>query len=274
LTIAAVAAATMARVPFEPFLRGRAPYALFFLPILFAAWRFGVGPTLVAIVASLSSAWAFAMPHVEPGYDVSIVLFVVVSGAMLAMARAARARADAAAFSEAIIGASDDAILTKDLNGIIRSWNPGAERIFGYTAQEIVGRPVTTLIPPAQQDEEAQILERLRRGERISHFETVRLAKGGRRLDLSLTVSPVRGRFGEIIGASKVARDISDRKRAQEQIAAEREWLDRTLLSIGDAVIATDAHGKVVFLNPVAERLTGRKSTDARDRDCHESFGS
>src|SRR5262249_36521116 len=154
---------------------------------------------------------------------------LVTAGAMLVMARAARHRADGAAFSEAIIESSDDAIVTKDLDGIIPSWNCGAERGFGYAAPEIVGRPGTTLIPPEHQDEEVRILERLRKGERIRHFETVRLAKGGRRVDVSLTISPVCGRFGEIIGASKVARDISERKRAAEQISAEREWLDRTL---------------------------------------------
>jgi PAS domain S-box-containing protein len=270
--IAMIVAVTLVRVPVEPILRGRAPYALFYLPILVAAWRFGVGPTLVAIVLSLASAWAFVIPHVEAGYDASILLFLVVSAAMLAMARATRARADLAAFREAVIESSDDAIITKDLDGIIRSWNGSAERIFGYTAAEIVGHPVTTIIPPELQDEEVRILERLRHGQRIDHFETVRLTKGGERIHISLTVSPVRGVMGEILGASKVVRDISDRKRAQEQIAAEREWLDRTLQSIGDAVIATDQRGRVVFLNPVAERLTGWKAADARDRDCHEVF--
>ncbi|MGH7436477.1 MAG: PAS domain-containing protein, partial [Polyangiaceae bacterium] len=240
----------MVRLPLEPLLHGRAPYSLFYLPILFAAWRFGVGPTLAAIALSLASAWTFVMPHGDAGYDASIYVFLVISGAMLAMARGARERADAAAFSEAVIGSSDDAIITKDLEGIIHSWNPGAQRIFGYEAEEIVGRPVTTLIPPEHQDEETRILEHLRKGERIEHFETVRLAKGGRRIDISLTVSPVRGLLGEIIGASKVARDISERKRSQESIAAERERLHRTLQSIGDAVIATDGRGRVELLNP------------------------
>src|SRR5262249_38947900 len=120
--------------------------------------------------------------------------------------------------------------------------------------------------------EEDQILSRLRRGERIDHFETVRLAKGGRRLDVSLTVSPVRNRFGAIIGASKVARDISERKRAADVLSAEREWLKRTLESIGDAVIATDAEGRVAFLNPVAETLTGWNSAEASGRSCDEVF--
>ena len=100
----------------------------------------------------------------------------------------------------------------------------------------------------------------------------MRVGKGGKRIDLSLTISPVYNDYGEIIGASKIARDISDRKRVAEAVAAEREWLDRTLQSIGDAVIATDAQGKIVFMNPVAERLTGWSSKDAIERPSEEIF--
>jgi PAS domain S-box-containing protein len=273
LVVAAIAAVTLLRLPLDHFyLHGRAPYALYYIPILVAAWYGGVGPTLAAILVSLACAWAFVVPRVEPGYNFSVVPFLLVSSAMVLLARAARARQEESEFLASIVESSDDAIVTKDLEGVIRSWNPGAERLFGYGSDEIVGRPVSTLIPPEHQDEERGILERLRSGERIDHFETVRIAKDGRRIDVSLTISPVRGRFGEIIGASKVARDISDRKSVAEAIAAEREWLDRTLQSIGEAVIATDAQGKVVFLNPVAERLTGWTSADARGKSSDEVF--
>lgn len=117
----------------------------------------------------------------------------------------------------AIVESSDDAIISKDLNGIITTWNSGAERIFGYTAIEIIGRPVTDLIPPDRQAEEPNILARLRRGERIDHFETVRRRKDGSDVHISLTVSPVRDMSGKIVGASKIARDISERKRAEVQ---------------------------------------------------------
>ncbi len=273
LNVASIAAVTLLRLPLDQlFLHGRAPYALYYIPILLAAWYGGVGPTLAAIVVSLAAAWAFVVPRVEPGYNFSVVAFLIVSGAMVLLARVARVRHEESEFLASIVESSDDAILTKDLHGVIRSWNPGAERLFGYASDEIVGRPVATLIPPEHQDEERRILERVRNGEQIEHFETVRIAKGGRRVDVSLTISPVYGRFGEIIGASKIVRDISDRKRAVEAIAAEREWLDRTLQSIGDAVIATDAQGKVVFLNPVAERLTGWASIEARGHDSDEVF--
>jgi PAS domain S-box-containing protein len=132
----------------------------------------------------------------------------------------------------AIVESSEDAIVSKTLDGVIRSWNGGAERLFGYTSAEAVGRPITMIIPPERQDEERVILDRLYRGERIEHFETVRVAKDGRRIDISLTVSPVRDVEGNVIGASKVARDVTDRKRAeeerrrlQEEVEAERSRL-------------------------------------------------
>jgi PAS domain S-box-containing protein len=117
----------------------------------------------------------------------------------------------------AIVASSDDAIISKDLNGIITSWNEGAERLFGYKAKEAIGQSVLMLIPEDRHDEEPRILKRLRRGERIKHYETVRRCKDGTLLDVSITVSPVRDYAGNVIGASKIARDITERRRAVEQ---------------------------------------------------------
>src|SRR5690349_9786950 len=105
----------------------------------------------------------------------------------------------------AIVSSSDDAIISKNLDGIIQSWNAGAERIFGYTADEMIGRSITVLFPADRQDEEPQILERLKRGERVDHFETVRIRKDGQPLDVSVTISPVKDPSGRVIGASKIA---------------------------------------------------------------------
>ena len=131
----------------------------------------------------------------------------------------------------AIVESSDDAIISKDLNSIITSWNHGAERLFGYTAQEAIGQPVTMLMPPERFDEEVGILERIRRGESIDHYETVRRRKDGTLLQISLTVSPLTDRNGTIIGASKIARDISERKQAEiereQLLASERHALER-----------------------------------------------
>src|SRR5438132_11157405 len=129
-----------------------------------------------------------------------------------------RGAEEAQARLAAIVESSQDAIVSKTLDGIILSWNSGAERLFGYAPHEAIGRPVTLIIPPDRQDEEYEILARIARGERVEHFETVRVSKQGRPIDISLTVSPVRDSAGRIIGASKVARAITDRKRAQEAL--------------------------------------------------------
>ena len=113
----------------------------------------------------------------------------------------------------AIVEDSDDAIVSKDLNGIVLSWNKGAERIFGYSAGEIIGTSIRRIIPPERCEEEEQILSCLRRGERFNHFETIRVTKDGRRLRVSLSVSPIKDETGKVIGASKIARDITDRKK-------------------------------------------------------------
>lgn len=128
----------------------------------------------------------------------------------------------------AIIESSDDGIISKDVNGIVTSWNRGAERIFGYTADEMIGRPISVLAPPDRRDEMPTILARIRRGERVDHFETVRRAKDGRLLNISLTVSPIRDESGMIVGASKICRDITERKLAEQTILQQTEKLIRS----------------------------------------------
>jgi PAS domain S-box-containing protein len=122
----------------------------------------------------------------------------------------------------AIVASSDDAIISKTLEGVITSWNAGAQRIFGYTVEEAVGRPVNILIPPDRQDEEALIIDRLRRGESVEPFETVRITKDARQIHVSLAISPIKNPAGQIIGASKIARDITERKRAEEALRQAR----------------------------------------------------
>lgn len=134
---------------------------------------------------------------------------------------------DVATHLAAIIESSDDAIVSKTLDGVILSWNPGAQRIFGYTADEAIGQSIRLIIPPDRWSEEDEVLARIRRGDRVDHFETIRRAKDGRLLNISLTVSPVKDRSGTIVGASKVARDITERVRAEKErerlLASEKE---------------------------------------------------
>ena len=124
---------------------------------------------------------------------------------------------DVAAYLAAIVASSDDVIVSKTLDGVITSWNPGAERVLGYTAAEAVGKHIKMIIPPERWAEEDDVLARIRRGERVDHFETVRRAKDGRLLNISLTVSPIKDQNGKIVGASKVARDITERKQAERE---------------------------------------------------------
>jgi PAS domain S-box-containing protein len=139
-----------------------------------------------------------------------------------------------------IVDSSDDAIISKDLDGIITSWNKGAERIFGYVAEEVIGKPVTILIPQDRQDEEPFILQRIRRGERVDYYETVRRRKDGSLIDISLSVSAVRDMYGKIMGASKIARDITERKRREAQIfilAREAEHRSKNVLAAVQATV-------------------------------------
>ena len=129
----------------------------------------------------------------------------------------------------AIVESSDDAIISKNLDGIITSWNTGAQRVFGYTAAEAVGQPVTIVIPADRQSEEREILTRIRRGEHIDHFETIRHRKDGTLIVVSLSVSPVRNAEGQIIGASKIARDITSRS---EVTSKSRPWLGKQSIEV------------------------------------------
>lgn len=157
---------------------------------------------------------------------------------------AAQAGHIAAAFLAAIVESSDDAIVSKSLSGVITTWNKGAERLFGYAANEAIGKPITIVIPPDRLDEEPAILARIQAGERVDHFETIRRRKDGSLIDISLTISPIRDGNGTIIGASKIARDISERKRAaehQELLLREMHHRVKNLFAITGSIITLAA---------------------------------
>lgn len=157
----------------------------------------------------------------------------------------------------ALIESADDAIISKTLEGIITSWNDGARRIFGYEADEVIGKPITILIPEGHLDEEPAILARLRAGQRIEHYETVRLRKDGREIDISLTVSPIKGPDGKIVGASKIARDITDQRQARHALdeATDRLKLALEAARLGDW--SWDAKTDLVDMSETAAAIFG-----------------
>lgn len=158
----------------------------------------------------------------------------------------------------AIVASSDDAIISKTLDGIIVSWNEGAQRIFGYAPHEIIGKPVTVLIPPEHLAEEPGILARIRRGERIDHYQTVRTRKDGSRLYVSLTVSPIRNALGEIVGASKIARDITLQKRAEEALKASDSRFRNLADSAPVLIWMADSSRAFTWFNRTWRDFTGR----------------
>jgi len=185
------------------------------------------------------------MPYPTPLHDASGKLVGAVN-MLVDLTESKRAEQDGQRLA-AIVESSDDAIVSKDLNGFISSWNRGAERLFGYLAEEVIGKSVTILIPSDSHNEEPGILERIRRGERIDHYETVRHRKGGSLVDISLTVSPIRNASGRIVGASKIARDISDRKKAetlQRLLARELHHRTKNLIAVVQSVVSRSFAGK------------------------------
>ena len=159
----------------------------------------------------------------------------------------------------AVVESSEDAIIGKSLDGTITAWNPGAANLFGYSPLEAVGKPIQILLPPERINEESEILERIRNGQRVKHFETVRVRKDGAEVHVSVTISPIRDRSGTIIGASQIARDITDRMRAEEL----RERLAAVVESCEDAVIGKSLDGTITAWNPGAENLFGYSASEA-----------
>jgi len=165
-----------------------------------------------------------------------------------------------AAWLASIVESSDDGIISKDTDGKITSWNPAAERLYGYRAAEIIGKPIMTIVPPELHEEELNILARLRRGERIDHFDTIRLTKDGRRIDVAITVSPIKDSEGEIVGASKICRDIRSRKEFENRLREEQRLKDEFL-----ATLAHELRNPIAPIYSSAEFLA-RSSVDASGR--------
>lgn len=166
----------------------------------------------------------------------------------------------------AVVQSSHDAIIAKDLDGIITDWNQSAERIFGYKAQEIIGKSILTVIPKDRHSEEREILRRIRHGELIEHYKTVRCRKDGALIDVSLTISPVKDLNGKIIGVSKIARDISRQKRAEQSLAEQARLLDLS----SEAILVRDRQDRITFWNRGAKELYGYLQKEALGKVTHK----
>jgi two-component system cell cycle sensor histidine kinase/response regulator CckA len=163
----------------------------------------------------------------------------------------------------AVVGSSDDAIIGKGLDGTITAWNPGAENLFGYSAPEALGKPIQMLLPPERANEESEIQARIGRGEHLKHFETVRVQKDGKRIDVSVTISPIRDRTGAVVGASKIARDITERKCAEEELRKSEDRFSKAFRQSPVAItISTEADGRYLDANESFLTMTGYPRAD------------
>ena len=245
-----------------PFNVKHYPLDFLCIPILvWAAFRFGPRETATAaVVLSGIALWGTLRgfgPFVRGSRHESILLLQMFMGtttvmtlafaaAVLERKRAEETRARLAA----IVESSDDAIIGKTLEGTVVSWNRGAERLFGYLAEEVIGKPITVVIPPDRFHEESQIIERLRQGERLNQFETVRWRKDGQKIHVSLTISPIKDSTGRIIGVSKIVRDITSRKQADEQFRLMVE-------SSPSGMLMLDQTGVIRLINTQLEKQFG-----------------
>src|SRR2546421_821127 len=170
----------------------------------------------------------------------------------------------------AIVESSDDAIFSRTLDGLILSWNKGAEHLYGYTPQEMIGKPIHTLVPADRTQEWEEIMQRLAEGHHLEHFETVRSRKDGSLIDVSITLSPVRDASGKIIGASSIARDVTERKQMQEQLRASEKRLRALIEKSSDAIVLVDTNGKLLYVSPSTTRLLGYMPDELVGRSAFE----
>jgi PAS domain S-box-containing protein len=276
----ATVAAILVRGLLTPWMGTAFPLATLFSATAFSVWFGGWGPALLTTVAGFIACDVLFIPGrgvlgggVTFNEFVSILVYLASCVSIIVLGEAMRAaqrrleegqreladtnvtlenRIEAQALLAAIVASSDDAIVSKALDGTITSWNQGAERLFGYTAREAIGRSILMLIPPEGHEEERELLQRLGRGERVSHLEVVRQSKDGRRIEVSLTVSPLYDRHGRVIGASKTARDITARK-AVEATRVRNEEAQRLLVAIHDATRVL--HDPALVVREIATRV-------------------
>jgi PAS domain S-box-containing protein len=268
LAIFATAVALYLRYLLTPVFGNGNPYHTVWLAVAFSAWYCGLGPSIAATILSTLGVWywflrplhSFAIQDRTDAYG--LVGFLAFSSAMIVLGVSNRRGLAARSRLAAIVESSGDAIVSKNLDGIITTWNKGAERLFGYSATEAIGRNITFIIPSDRQDEEVLILARLRSGEQVDHFETVRVRKDGATVDVSLTISPVRDSRGRVIGASKAARDITQQKRIERALRESEERFRAIVDTTPECVKLVAPDGTLLHMNSSGLKMVGADSAE------------
>ena len=261
-------------------------FFLLFGAVFFTAWYAGTGPAIVAAcLATLGAAYFLfpALPFLRVPDVISlagflgmcIVLVILIGSRKRSNEKLLQLNADlrkdlaeqqaakeAQARLAAIVESSEDAIVSKTLDGTVTSWNAAAERLFGYSAAEIVGKSILSIIPPERVGEEPGFIEQIRQGRRIEHFETMRVRKDGQKIHVSLSLSPIKNSAGNIIGVSKILRDITERIRADEKLRQSEALKAAMLESSLDGIITMNHEGKVIEANPTVEKIFGYSRDD------------
>jgi len=225
-------AAVYVRYLLTPILGEANFYHTAWIAVFFCSWYCGLGPSVFCtVLCALGISYFFLPPvHSFMIHDRSQVYgmlgFLVFSVAVIALGESSRRGSSSRALLAAIVDSSDDAIISKNLEGVITSWNRAAEHLFGWTAAEVVGKPITIIIPPELHVQETEILRRLKNGERIEHLETIRQKKSGERIEVALTISPVIGPLGAVVGGSKIAHDITERRKVEAKLKAAYDHLE------------------------------------------------
>ncbi|HKB09308.1 MAG TPA: PAS domain S-box protein, partial [Vicinamibacterales bacterium] len=239
IAFAAVAAAGAIRMALDPWLGRAGPYLMYYPAVVMAVWYGGFGPGLVATILSGGAAAvrylnpASTLAITDAGDALSLAIFSI-NGILISLIGDRARRGDLyQSRIVAIVESSDDAIIAKDLGGMITAWNAGAERLLGYSAAEAIGSSITLIIPEDRWHEEDRLIAAVTSGQRVEPFETIRRRKDGALIDVAVTISPVRTREGAIVGASKIVRDISERRRSErmreELIVRERRARDEAV---------------------------------------------
>ncbi len=269
IAILATAVALFLRYLLTPALGQDNAYHTVWLAVVFSAWYCGIGPAIVTTFLGGLGIWYWFLPPthswaVEGRSEIFGMLgFLIFSSAIIALGKSNRRGYAARSRLAAIVESSDDAIVSKNLEGVITSWNKGAERIFGYSPEEAVGHNITFIIPPDLWEEEAKILQRLRRGERVKHIETVRLRKDGTRIHVSLTISPVKDSSGRVVGASKVARDITQQKEGERALRESEERFRAIVETTPECVKVLAADGTLLHMNSAGLKMLGVDVSEA-----------